>query len=379
MEGLLPDSWTPESEVRYTARILEKPSHTDSQTIIRDSRWKIILWGYEPLVVGEEYVFSGRVEPRVTANKQVQIVMMDPSFEIVPTPLARGGVSASLRERMIIGLSYMRERMVDMLSSWLPEPHASLSAGILLGVRREMPGEFYQQLVSTGTLHIIAASGYNTTIVARVVMGMLLLVFSRGVAILGGIGAIIAYVVIAGGSAAVVRSAIMGSIALTAYYWGREAEAKRLLWVTVGLMVVVQPLMLLDVGFQLSVVATAGLLYVEPWLQRKFKITKNKLQTNSKNENMQIENGIQMYLGEYWWPTVAATLATMPVIYYTFGRVSWISPVVNMIVLPLTPLIMLLSAVAVGVGGLNPVLGQVVSWALYVPLWMMVEVIAMFG
>ena len=91
MEGLLPDSWTPESEVRYTARILEKPSHTDSQTIIRDSRWKIILWGYEPLVVGEEYVFSGRVEPRVTANKQVQIVMMDPSFEIVPTPLARGG------------------------------------------------------------------------------------------------------------------------------------------------------------------------------------------------------------------------------------------------------------------------------------------------
>jgi len=302
-------------------------------------------------------------------GKQVRIVMMDPRIEMV-------GVSHNspvrVGEKVIIWLSRMRERMVDNLSSWLPEPHSSLSAGILLGVRRRMPYSFYQQLVSTGTLHIIAASGYNVTIVARVVMGVLLVMFSRGVAIVGGILAIMAYIVVAGGSAAVVRSGIMGSLALLAYYWGREAEAKRLLWVTVWVMLLVQPLMLLDVGFQLSVCATVGLLYLEPWVRgwvgRGHGRTRGSAPT-----------GLENYLDEYWWPTVAATLATMPVIYLTFGRVSWISPIVNMFVLPLTPLIMFLSAVAVGVGALIPALGQVVGWVLYVPLHIMIEVIGLFG
>lgn len=361
MESLLPETWTADSRVRYTARLLEEVEHTDSETIIRDGIWTIKLRGYHSLLVGEQYSYTGRVEREVLLTKVRKMTLVDPTFEMIegsdPLPL----------ERVVMGLSRWREGMVDSLSSWLPEPHSSLSAGILLGVRRRMPYTFYQELVSTGTLHIIAASGYNVMIVARVVMGVLLVLFSRGVAIVGGVLAIFSYVVIAGGSAAVVRAGIMGSLTLVAYYWGRSAEAKRLLWVTSGLMLLAQPKMLLDVGFQLSVSATAGLLYLEPWIRGRFERKKARYE------------GIRGYLREYWWPTVAATLATMPVIYLTFGRVSYLSPIVNMLVLPLTPLIMFLSALAVGVGGLIPALGQVVSWALYVPLEIMIVIIRIFG
>lgn len=361
--NLLPETWTAESKVRYTARILEQPELTDSKTIIRSGRWIIKLKGYQALSVGAEYEFVGRAEPRVILGKQAGIVMIDPIFEIIESD--RMGVG----ERVVMGLSTWRERMVDNLAKWLPEPHSSLSAGILLGVKRQMPWEFYQQLVATGTLHVVAASGYNVMIVARVVMGVLLMILSKKWAIVAGVGAIAAYVVIAGGGAAVVRAGIMGSLTLAAYYWGRPAEAKRLLWVTAGAMLLVQPLMLVDVGFQLSVAATAGLLYLEPvvrgWTDRRVDGWAN--------------TWIRPYINEYWWPTVAATMATMPIIWLTFGRVSWISPLVNIFILPLVPLIMFLSALAVGVGALIPVLGQLVSYLLYVPLWWVVEVIRTFG
>lgn len=353
----LPESWTPGSKVRFTARILEKPELTDSKTVIRQGQWKVQLKSYVPLEVGREYAFVGRVEPELLLGKVTRITMVEPTFEVIE------GASISIWERVVIGVNCLREKLVARLASWLPEPHSSLAAGILLGVRRQMPWEFYQQLVSTGTLHIVAASGYNVMVVARVLMGAVLLVASRGVAILIGIVGILIYVILAGGSAAVVRAGIMGTLTLVAYYWGRPTEARRLLWVTVAGMLIVQPLMLVDIGFQLSVAATAGLLYLEPRLEKKF---------GRKGRGGK-------YLKEYWWPTVAATLATLPVTLYWFGRASLLGPVVNALVLPVTPLIMLLSAVAVGVGALIPALGQVVSYLLYVPLWWMVETIRVFG
>lgn len=358
VKPLLSESWTADSQVRYTALILEEPTLTDSKTVIYQGRWKLVLSGFPRIEMGRRYRFVGKVEETVLLGKQVRIEMLDPIFDEV------AGTELLPIERAVIALSGRRERMVDNLTNWLPEPHSSLAAGILLGVARQMPWEFYQQLVNSGTLHIVAASGYNVTVVARVLMGMALLLVSRGWAVVVGVAGIGLYMVLAGGSAAVVRAGIMASLTLSAYYWGRPAEARRLLWVAAGIMLLAQPLMLVDTGFQLSVSATAGLLYLEPWLRGKLGRGKG---WGSR------------YAKEYWWPTVAATLATMPVLYLTFGRVSWISPLPNLVILPLVPLIMLLSSMAVGAGGVAPGLGQVVAYFLYVPLYVMVEVIRLFG
>lgn len=359
----LPPSWTPESKVRFTATILEQPEYTDSKTIIRSGVWYVPITGYAEIIPGSRVAFVGKVVPQVLGKKITRIVMTDPTFEVVTQ---RGETKLGLMERGLMGLRQGRDYMVSLLEIWLPEPMSSLAAGILLGVKGQMPTEFYQQLVNTGTLHIIAASGFNVMIVASVLMSLAQRLARRGLAVGMGVTGIWVYVLLSGAGASVIRAGIMGSLTLMAYYWGRPAEAKRLLWITAGVMLLINPLMLVDIGFQLSVAATAGLLYLGAIIQ-------------NLDTRLQIPVGIKTFLSNYLYPTLAATLATMPVILWHFGRVSWISPGVNMLVLPVVPLIMGMSAGVIGLGVMSATLGQGMAWFLYVPLAYLVWVIRWFG
>lgn len=356
----LPSTWTQDSVVKFTAPILEEPRHTESYTIIETGIWQIKIKGYQKLDTGKYYLFTGTVVPTVLLGKVSKIEMVDPTFdELVEKDIGGWG-------RVVVAVGRVRERVVEKYQKSLPEPHAALSAGILLGVKQNMPYDFYQALLNTGTVHIIAASGYNVTMVARVVLVPLMQLVARPWAIAFSLAAILLYVILAGGSAAVVRAGIMGSLTLMAFYFGRQAEAKRLLWVTAAIMLFIQPLMLVDVGFQLSLAATAGLLYFEPKIRDRFKIYESRFK------------GISGFLDEYLWPTLAASIATAPIIMITFGRLSLISPIVNMLVLPLTPLIMFLSAVSVGLSWI-PILDKFSMWLLYVPLEMFIGIIELFG
>ncbi|PIW08435.1 hypothetical protein COW38_00800, partial [Candidatus Collierbacteria bacterium CG17_big_fil_post_rev_8_21_14_2_50_45_7] len=309
----------------YTATILEEPEYSDSKTIVRSGSWYIALDGYTPIIPGSRVRFEGIVEPQIQLGKVTRVVMKNAIIK------SHGRTRGSAPTNIMIMLGHWRKAWVGQLQRTLPEPMASLSGGILLGVKAQMPRDFYQALVNTGTLHVIAASGFNVSVVAAVLMGVLMRVVSRGWAIGGGIGGIVVYVLIAGASASVIRAGIMGSLTLIAYYLGRPTEARRLLWVSAGIMLLASPLMLLDVGFQLSVAATAGLLYLEPWI---------KILSSSVG----MTTYVQSILANYLYPTLAATIATLPVILWHFGTVSWISPIVNLLVLPIIPLIMGMSA-----------------------------------
>ena len=349
----LPSDWKNDSVVAYTATILEEPEYSDSKTIVRSGSWYIALDGYTPIIPGSRVRFEGIVEPQIQLGKVTRVVMKNAIIKF------HGRTRGSAPTNIMIMLGHWRKAWVGQLQRTLPEPMASLSGGKLLGVKAQMPRDFYQALVNTGTLHVIAASGFNVSVVAAVLMGVLMRVVSRGWAIGGGIGGIVVYVLIAGASASVIRAGIMGSLTLIAYYLGRPTEARRLLWVSAGIMLLASPLMLLDVGFQLSVAATAGLLYLEPWI---------KILSSSVG----MTTYVQSILANYLYPTLAATIATLPVILWHFGTVSWISPIVNLLVLPIIPLIMGMSAgILVG--------GRVMAWLTYPILAYMVWVIRLFG
>jgi ComEC/Rec2-related protein len=362
----LPETWTPESKVRFTATILEEPEYTDTHTIVRYGIWYIKMKGYAVIIPGSRISFVGSVTPKVLGNTVSQIVMVDPTFEVVES---RSCVDSFRAGCVVIYLGYLRGTWVHILEKTLPEPMSSLAAGILLGVKSHVPPDFYQKLVSTGTLHVIAASGYNVGIVASVVMNLMISLVGRGVGIIFGILGIVAYVLISGASASVVRAGIMGSLTLIAYYFGRPAEARRLLWVTGVVMLLMDLLLLVDVGFQLSFVATVGLLYIEPWF-RRIGMSNQVIVKNKK---------VADFLKDYLYPTLAATISTLPVILWHFQRISWVSPLVNMLVLPLVPLIMLLSGLVIGVGSLSMTLAQAVSYLLYGPVWIVIKIISFFG
>lgn len=330
------------TRVRLTIPTIDYPEHTDSQTIIRRGKWEVRIKGYTDFIPGEVVEVEGVVDERGRVVSDQVGVITNHKF------------SNSQIDHILILISDLRHWAVGRLQTVLPEPHASLAIGILLGVKRGMSREFYEQLVNTGTLHIVAASGYNVTVVAGVVLGVLGLVLPKyialGIAILG-VGL---YVMLAGAGPTIVRAGVMGSLSMVGVMLGRMREARWLLWVTVWIMLMIKPALVRDVGFQLSVAATVGLLYVGETL---------------KTQVLKFSNWT--WIQEYLVPTLSATIATAPVLWWHFGRVSLIGVVVNMLILPVVPLIMLLAALTVVV---SPI-----AYLLYVPLWWMVWVIKLFG
>lgn len=326
--------------VRLTVPTVDFPEYSDSVTILRRGKWEVRIKDYVIWEPGEVLAVEGEWDGRRINSDTVTRCQdcENPSWG---------------EKLLMMGTSYVRRWAVTRFEQTLPEPEASLAAGILLGVRRRMPTEFYNELVNTGTLHIIAASGFNVMVVG----GAMIAIFSRVIGRAGGIAVgvvgIWLYVLLAVASASVVRAGIMGSLTLMAFYWGRVAEAKKLFGMAAGGMLLVNPLYIVDVGFQLSIAATWGLLYLGPILDARLKTDHLKI------------------VKEYLVPTLAASVATAPIILYHFGRVSVLSPWVNLLVLPVVPLTMLLAAVTL--------VAAPVAYLLYVPLWGIVSVIRWWG
>src|SRR5512144_3146776 len=183
-------------------------------------------------------------------------------------------------------------------------------AGILLGVDTGLTDNLQQAFKNTGTAHIIAISGFNISIIA----GLFVTFFSkflgprRGsiVAIVG----IIFYTVLVGADAAVVRAAIMGSLALFARQVGRRQFALNTLLAVAFVMCLWNPLYIWDVGFQLSFFATLGLiLYADPFTRFSNRLL-TKLFPSAAGEK------IAELFAEFVLLTLAAQLTTIPIMAY---------------------------------------------------------------
>ncbi len=244
------------------------------------------------------------------------------------------------------GLLRLREGFESQIARVYPEPHASFLAGLLTGSRRGIPDALTEQFRISGLSHIIAISGYNITIIIALLSGLLFFVPFRLRFPVLSVG-IIAFTVLVGASASVVRAAIMGILGLLAIQLGRQAQIRlSILW-TAFLMVLWNPTLLwFDAGFQLSFLAVIGLSELSPWLTRVFHRVPDTL-------------GIRTSL----IATVAAQIATLPLLILLFKRVSIISPIANLLVAPLIPLAMLTGFVGTVLSFVWFPLGQLVAYA----------------
>ena len=249
----------------------------------------------------------------------------------------------------------LKDRSLENVYRLFPDPEASLLAGILLGVESGLPRDIQQAFKDTGTTHIIAISGFNITIIAGLFISLFGRLFgkTRG-AIAAAIG-IAAYTILVGADAAVVRAAIMGGFALLARQVGRQQSGVNSLLGVAVVMAYFNPMVLWDVGFQLSFAATGGLiLYAEPlthWFVRQ--ATRITSEDNAKK--------IAGPVGEYILFTLAAQFATIPIMAYHFGRISVISFIANPFILPVQPAVMILGGIALILSLVYFPLGQLLA------------------
>ena len=254
-----------------------------------------------------------------------------------------------------------RDRAYQKINQFYTQPEASLLSGILLGIETDIPEDVEEAFQVTGTTHIIAISGFNIAIITGLFMFLARRVTrNRWKALIIAIIGICIYTTMVGGQASVVRAAIMGSIGLLGKQIGRPQSGVNSLAITAAIMSLFNPLILWDVGFQLSFAATIGLiLYAEP-LQTSFEdITKNILPEN-------VLQRISGPVGEFFLFTIAAQITTMPIIAYHFHQFSSYSLLTNFLILPAQPMIMILGGLSVLTGLVLPPIGQLLSYGAWV-------------
>jgi len=182
------------------------------------------------------------------------------------------------------------------------------------------------------------------------------------------------YTVLVGADAAVVRAAIMGALLVVATrLLGRPTFAPAGLFTAALAMTLVNPFILWDVGFQLSFTATLGLmLYVGPWS----RWTQNNLQ---RIADPQTASRLTRTLSEVILATMAAMLLTLPLILYHFERLSLISPIANLFILPAQPGVMIWGGLATLTGMVIPAVGQLFAWVAWLFLSYTIGLVRLFA
>lgn len=260
----------------------------------------------------------------------------------------------------IFAFSYKIRDFLEMkIQSLFPEPAASLLGGLLLGLRKSIPFEVKQNLSITGLTHIIAISGFNITIIITFCAGFLLQRASRAVRTLGAGLMIVLFIFVVGPSASVVRAGIMGLIGLLALLFGRKGEALHTLMLALFFMSCANPFSLLfDIGFQLSFLATLGLILLTPIFEDWFSHIPSL-----------------GFIKETMIATLAAQLIVLPLILQYFQNFSLIAPFSNLIIVPLIPFTMLFGFLALFlslfpfVNILAPFIGIFGYWLLSFIVW----------
>ncbi len=246
------------------------------------------------------------------------------------------------------------------LLTLLPEPQASLLAGILLGVESGIPDDLNEAFVATGTSHIVAISGFNLSIIAGVFVAMAgRLLKGRGKTLLPLVGLWL-YTILVGASAAVLRAAVMATVMIVARREERATHGPTSLAAAVLVMALVNPYVLWDVGFQLSLAATLGLIvYTKP-------VTKGFERLFARFTDQERAQQIVGWLSDALIVTIAAQITTTGVIIGVFRRLSLITLLTNFLILPAQQYVMAAGGVAL-IGGLilRPI-GQLLGWAAWV-------------
>ncbi len=305
---------------------------------------------------------------------------MEGKLEAKPYDGASAGIIFSAKEEKINGerlfvllrwLGKAKAAFSGHIDAVLPQPHASFMKGLLLGEKASIPPYLLEEFKQAGVSHIVALSGYNITLVGTFLVGILLmLTVPFWLTFWIALCAIILFVMMTGASASLVRAAIMGILVLVAGREGRMYHMTNALVCAGAIMLMLNPYLIrFDVGFQLSFLATLGLVYLtEPaeraMLRMAYTLRMCLGMRGIPKKEHRVIAGMRRIASE----TMAAQIAVLPLLTYRFGGFSLIAPVSNVLVLAAVPGTMMLGFSAGMFGFLSSAVSAVVGWCAWLAL-----------
>ncbi len=252
----------------------------------------------------------------------------------------------------------LKHAFLDHVSRVIPEPESSLLGGLLVGAKQSLGKDLLDDFRTAGVIHIVVLSGYNLTIVAEAMMRFFSFMPRMWGLSLGGIS-IVLFSIMTGAGATVVRASLMALLALLARATGRIYEITLALLFAGFVMLLYNPkILIFDPSFQLSFLATLGLIHLSPLLEKHLKFLPKTF-------------GLR--------DIVSATLATqifvLPLLLYMMGKFSIVSLPVNLLILPFIPLTMLFGFLAGTTGFISTILSFPFAFIAHLFLWYELKVV----
>ena len=352
LEGVVVDE--PDERENYTRLIIERDK---VKTLVYAQNYPKFNYGDKVKISGvlkKPERFTADFDwPAYLAKDDIYFEIFYPEIELVSS----GNGSVIKRK-----LFELKSNFLSAISRVVPEPHAAFLGGITVGARRSIPKPLQDDFIKTGVIHIVALSGYNVTIVADGVMrAFSFLPQFLGVS-LGALG-IILFAIMTGASATVMRASIMALLALMARATGRIYTVSWALFLAAFFMILQNPKILrFDSSFQLSFLATLGLIYLAPFIESKLTFVPKKFKFR-----------------EMMSATVSAQIMVTPLLVYKTGLLSFVSLPTNMLILIFIPITMFLGFAVGIIGMVNTTLSIPLGWISYALLQYEIWVIEFFA
>lgn len=358
--------YQPNKDASLTGTIISYPEISNTSSVA-------ILRAEEILVSGKPVAVKGKLELRLPGGFHLiygdQLKLTGNLTSTLPAGapfhssyLARRGIISRMAypkietlgsgrgSRIMAWIYHIRTAAHDFLQSQLPFQESALLSGILLGIEWNIPRYLEDAYRVTGTIHIIAISGFNISLIAWLVIRTFRRIFKPLWASIWALTAIGFYTIMVGAEPPVVRAALMGAMAIPAYFIGRRVIGIHSLVLAAAMMLVFNPTLLWDIGFQLSFLATLGLMVIaDPLLQ----FIREKAERKSKEP----ETSRGAPLRELIISTLAAQFTVSPVLLNMDAAFHLYSLPANLLILPLQPMLMVLGGIAVFTGIILPPLG----------------------
>jgi competence protein ComEC len=259
-----------------------------------------------------------------------------------------GSYRGSLLNRYLFSL---RNKMESTINSVIPQPEAALGNGLLFGGANRLSDELQDDFSKTSMTHIVAVSGYNVSILSYYFLALGILVGLRRqsafwVAALG----IYFFVAMIGFPSSAIRAGIMGVLMLWAMKQGRLSDSLRALLLAGAVMLAWNPLLFRwDIGFQLSFMATLGIILLAPFW-----------------EEARLLKGKTFGLLDILFVTFAAQIFVIPIVLYHFHAFSPISFLANILILGIVPISMLFVFLTAMTGLVWMAAAQIFGWMAYI-------------
>lgn len=345
-----------DQEITFLATVKSEPKISDRNQVIEVGDARLYVDLFPRFRVGDRLRVEGEVDEKGNIFRP-EIEKIGKVTSDWPPALRVSGLEGFL----VTGL---RNKISNNIKQLLPAREATLVVGTVLGVD-DIERGFRDQLIKTGTIHVVVVSGQNLAIVAGLFMALAKYI-GRRLSLALAVLAVFVYAILTGFEPPVVRASLMVLFTSIAIYYGRERFVIWSLLLSALVILFFSPRALFEVSFQLTFMATLGIVTLGSAIQRwsrRFK--RSSLIFDSIFQNAAV--------------ATSAYIFTAPIIFFYFGRISVIGPLVNMLVAGLVSPIMILGFLTAAVSLILMPVAQIFAYFAYVPAFIFATLVNLFS